>query len=333
MHRLICLLALTACATESLPVDLDPAEASSDGGKADGASALPDVRCTGAPSVTSRGFRHRHNKLTAALGDAKHRGIDLVATADEGTQRIEAEVGYGAFDDGIDDEDIELFACRAGAWKSLGVTRSKEHGAVALELEDSDRMPLGLRDMYLAVRGDASGARFLAYVAPAGSSLAVSDVDGTLTPFEAAFAGDALGLHVGIHDGAPAAFQTLASRGLQPVYVTARSRTSTAATREWLEEHGMPRGPVRLAHGVLLPGSATVEYKTDTLRAFEDFTLALGNGNRASDIEAYTAAGIAPEHITIKLPEFTLEVKGPLDDGKALGFDHYDDLVPMLDAN
>ena len=40
---------------------------------------------------------------------------------------------------------------------------------------------MGLRDLYLSVVGDRTGARFVGLVAPSGTALAVSDVDGTLT--------------------------------------------------------------------------------------------------------------------------------------------------------
>ena len=185
----------------------------------------------------------------------------------------------------------------------LGTVRTGDrNGPFRLELTGLHRLPVGLRDMFLSVRGDWSSARFVAFVAPEGTPLAVSDVDGTLTPFEAAFVGSALGIDIGVHDGAPEAFTTLASRGMQPIYVTARGRSATKATREWLARTGMPRGPVRLADGVLLPGSATVAYKTATLRAFDGFELAVGNGNRASDIEAYTAAGIPADQLRSSSP-------------------------------
>lgn len=335
-HVVTTLLVFAACtADRSLDVEvgIDPSEASTSSGKADGVSAVPDVRCDDAPAVGSAaGFRHTHNQLTAALGGGgKHRGIDLVATASD-VQVISGEVAYGLLDDGIDDEDIDLWACRAGAWVSLGTVRSKEHGAFRLELHGSDRLPIGMRDMFLSVRGDRSGARFLALVAPPQTSLAVSDIDGTLTSFEAADIGAALGIDIGIHDSAPEAWRALAARGNIPVYVTARSRHSTERTREWLAGKGMPRGPVRLADHVLLPGSATIDYKTKTLAAFAGFEIAYGVGNRASDIAAYTAAGVPASHIAIKLPEFTLEVRDALDHGDAVGFDNYADLLATFDS-
>lgn len=328
------LLVFAACAASpDAEVGFDAAETSMNDGKADGVWAVPDVRCDAMPDVGAEtGFRHTHNRITAALGGGgKHRGIDLVATSSQ-VQVISGEVAYGLLDDGIDDEDVDLWACRAGTWVSLGTVRSKEHGAFRLELHGSDRLPIGMRDMFLSVRGDRSGARFLALVAPPQTSLAISDIDGTLTSFEAADIGAAIGIDIGIHDGAPEAWRALAARGNIPVYVTARARHSTGRTREWLAEKGMPRGPVRLADHVLLPGSGTVEYKTKTLEAFAGFEIAYGVGNRASDIAAYTAAGVPANHIGIKLPEFTLEVQDALDQGDAVGFDNYVDLLATFDA-
>jgi hypothetical protein len=325
---------LAACGVQPAgDVGVDPDEATGTGGKADGDGGVPDVRCADAPAVGDAvGFRHTGSKLTAALGGDKHRGIDLIATSDAAAQVIAGELSYGVFDKALEDEDVDVFACRAGAWVALGSARTGDEGDFQIVLTGDDRLPIGLRDMFLSVRGDRTSARFLAWVAPASSQLAVSDVDGTLTPFEAAFVGSSLGIDIGIHEGAPEAFAALVARGMQPVYVTARARSATQATRAWLAQTGMPRGPVRLADGVLLPGSATVAYKTDTLRAFDGFELALGNGNRESDIEAYTAAGVPANRITIKLPEYTLEVQGALDRGEAIGFDAYDELLSKLDA-
>jgi hypothetical protein len=98
----------------------------------------------------------------------------------------------------------------------------------------------------------------------------------------------------------------------------------TNDTREWLAKKGMPRGALRLAPGVLLPGSATVDYKTRTLDELAaELPIALGVGNRASDIEAYTNAGVAPDRIFIKLPEFADEVAARLQAGEAIGFPAY----------
>jgi hypothetical protein len=65
-----------------------------------------------------------------------------------------------------------------------------------------------------------------------------------------------------------------------------------------------------------------------TLAAFD---LVAGVGNRATDVSAYTNAGLAPERILVKLPEFESELAADLDDNKAVGFELYSALdMPAL---
>lgn len=328
-----------ACAEPGLEeVGLDPAEASADlDGKSDGAvSQQPDVRCTTAPT-TGSATRWRHTSSAAiAIATPNHRGFDLIASSADATQVIAGEVSYGLADKALEDEKVELFACRAGAWKLVGSARTDDEGGFRVALTGANRLPVGLRDMYVSVQGDRSGARFLALVATAGTKLVVSDVDGTLTSSENAFP-EALvtDTSVAVHPGAPAAFNQLALRGYQPIYVTARGDLFTGATRGWLTAVGMPRGPMRLApHRITLPGSPTVAFKSGVLDELEaaGLDVAVGIGNRGSDIEAYTHAGVAPGSILIKLPEFRGEVAEALTAQRAVGFASYGDLAPLIAA-
>ena len=327
--RLALATLLAGCAVQHAPVGIDPAESGGGDGKADGgSSALPDVRCSDAPDAgPAAGFDHWKSNLVADLGDPVHRGLDLVASADADDQLIEGDASYGPTDKALEDEQVDLFACKEGAWQPLGSVRTDGEGHFALALSGDARLSIGLRDMYASIAGDRTGARFVAYVAPANSELAVSDVDGTLTSSENAYAGDiVLGLGVDAQPGAAAAFSRLAHAGYQPVYVTARARVFTASTRAWLADQHFPRGPVRLSPGVVLPGGATQQYKSDTLAALQaaDLAIAIGNGNRATDVAAYQSAGVPADRITMKLPEYTDELQPLLDAGAAIGFSAYD---------
>ena len=324
---------LSACAVDPGAVELDPSEAGPDG-KFDGAAGVPDVRCDADPvTAPAAGFRHTTSRVTTRVSSPKHRGIDLIATASEATQVLAGTAAYGLLDKALEDEDVELFACRAGAWRSLGTTRTGSEGEFALALRGTGRLPIGMRDLFISVAGDRTGGRFLALVLPAGAPLAVSDIDGTLTSSENAFGSTLVfGSDVAIHEGAPAAFRAVAAHGSQPVYMTARPRLWTEPTRAWLAAKGMPRGPLRLSPSVVLGADATTAYKASALEALGDFELALGNGNRASDIAAYTAAGIPADRIFVKLPEYTDELAAPLAAGEATGFAHYDELRAIVDA-
>lgn len=79
---------------------------------------------------------------------------------------------------------------------------------------------------------------------------------------------------------------------------------------------------LRLAPSLLLPGDNTKNYKADTLEALV-LPLGIGVRNRATDIEAYSTAGLAPAEIFVKLPEFSDEVAPYLAAGDAIGFEQY----------
>ncbi|MGE5186274.1 MAG: HAD family acid phosphatase [Acidobacteriota bacterium] len=349
MRRLACVLLVVGCAgapAGTAPVGVDPGEAGSGSGGGSGSgsgsgagsgsgspSAVPDVRCSGTPDAGPAGsFNHLSSELISAAGDPKHRGFDLVAPASAAEQTLEGWISYTVLDKALEDEDVDVFACRASAWQKLGTARTDSEGHFALTLTGADRLPIALRDMYVSVVGDRTGTSFFAYVAPDGSPLAVSDVDGTLTSSENAFFDTIVtGGEPDAQPGAAAAFATAATRGFQAVYVTARGNQYTADTRQWLADQGFPRGPLRLSPSfVTLPGGDTIDYKTQTITALEaGMTVAVGIGNRDSDITAYANAMVPADRIYIKLPEYQSECQADLDANKAVGFMAYDDLRTM----
>lgn len=303
-------------------------------GVIDGVAAadIPDVHCAGAPNAGKPGkFRHLTSRLVSALGDPRHRGLDLVASADADTQRLEGWISYTVIDKALEDEDVDVLACRAGSWQRVGGARTDDEGHFSLVLAGGARLPIGLRDVFVSVVGDRTGASFLADVAPAGTPMIVSDVDGTLTSSENAFFETILlGREPGARAGAAAAYSHAAA---QLVYLTARGNQFTADTRTWLADQGFPRGPLRLSPSfVTLPGGDTVDFKTTAMAGLTaaGFAIDAGVGNRASDVEAYTAAGVAADRIFIEMPEFADEVQPWLDAGAAIGFTSYAALADRL---
>jgi hypothetical protein len=326
---------LVGCAAEAGPVGADPEEDGSFDTGAAGAGAVPEVRCAGSPDAGKPGgFRHFTSGLISDLGDPRHRGFDLVTSADSAIQTLEGWISYTIVDKALEDEDVDVFACRAGQWRKLGTARTDDEGHFALGLSGASRLPVGMRDLFVSVVGDRTGVAFLGYVAPAGTPLVVSDVDGTLTSSENAFLETiALGIEPGAQPGAAGAFAAATAAGKQLVYVTARGNQYTTATRRWLDDKGFPRGPVRLSPSfVTLPGGDTVDYKTKAIAALSAAGLALsaGVGNRASDVTAYASTRLATDRIFIELPEFAGEVQPLLDAHQAVGFTGYGDLAGKL---
>jgi phosphatidate phosphatase PAH1 len=329
--KLLCLSTLFACAIEQeTPDPTDPTMPGGGSGTGGGPidpQAVPDVRCTPTPDVgQALGWRHTLSAYTVELGAPHHRGIDLIATTEDAIQLITGKITYGPTDKDLEDEDVELFACLDSSWTVIGATRTNSDGRFTLSLGGDERLPMGMRDLYVSVTGDRSGAAFIGFVAPAVTRLIVSDVDGTLTASENAYPESlVLGGDVAAQPGAAAALTLLAQRGYSIVYVTARGDRFTQDTRDWFAAKGFPRGPVRMPTSIVtMPGADTVEFKRTTIQSLAGFDVKAGVGNRASDITAYTEAGLPANRIFIKLPEFTDEIGAAIEN--ATGFELYDDL-------
>lgn len=294
-----------------------------------------DIHCGAPPDAgPRRGWRHKRSRLLAAIGDPHHRGVDLIAATTDQAQTFDGKLTYGPSDKDLEDEDVELFACFAGAWKPIGAARTNSDGRFALTLRGDQRLPAGMRDVYLSVAGDRTGARLLAFVAPAEQRVLVSDVDGTLTESENEYPiALATGTDTDVHPHAAAALREAAKRGVVPVYISARGDRFTHDTRTWLAMQGFPRGPIHLPRSIITkPGKDTVAFKTAALRKVAPFSLVAGLGNRATDVAAYTRAGLAPERIFIKLHEFAKELAVDRDAKRATFFASYDELRAVTSA-
>ena len=294
------------------------------------APAIPDERCAIAPGVQAAGFRHTRSRMIRRSGASNHRGIDVIATDTDPVQHVAGKLAYGKVDKDIEDEDAEVFACSAGQWRSLGTARTDDDGRFAHTLEGPARLAPGLRDLYVAARGDASGATFVAYVARPGEHVVVTDVDGTITWSENAIIKSAIkGSDIRPRPNAPAG---LRASSHVVVYVTARGDVFTEVTRQWLTRHGFPRGVMRLSRGAFArPGAKAITYKTSVLAQLSVPIIA-GIGNRQSDIVAYTRAGVPAKQILIHLPAYADEVRADLAAGKAIGFADHAGLPALLPA-
>lgn len=292
-------------------------------------ATLADVTCDGAPNAgATRAWRHYASRLVIEAGAPRHRGVDLIAADTDATQTIAGKIAYGTVDADLEDEDVDLFACLDHAWQPIGTARTDVDGRFALALAGDARLPAGMRDMFASVAGDRTGVAFLAFVAPASRRVIVSDVDGTLTASENAYPYSlASGGDVAPQPGAPHALATAAANAITVVYISARGDYFTQDTRAWLAANGFPRGPVHLPRTIVtVPGEDTIEFKSNALALVAPFDFIAGVGNRATDVAAYTNAGLPASRIFVKLGEFADELAADLDAGNATGFWAYDDL-------
>jgi hypothetical protein len=321
---------LAACA---LNADMPPAAipaATGGPAAAGGASVAREGACIAPPRAQPASFRHRSNRIAKSLGEPRFRGIDLIAMEDDSSQVLGGKLAYTAADKDVGGEEVHIYACFPNGWRHLGDAETDRNGRFELALISGIRLPVGMRDLYAYVPGHGGGVRFLAYVAPRGTTAIVVDVDGTLTESEEAILNTVVfGDDIAHQPYAPRALE-LAAAGRPIVYLTSRGDQYTEVTRRWLAVHGFPRGPLRLARDAITkPGPKTVAFKTGVLRSLR-IPVVAGIGNRASDIAAYANAGLAPGRILINLPEFEGEVRSQLSAGRATAFDDYREVPALL---
>lgn len=282
---------------------------------AEDSSALCDEppRCDVAAPAPSpvAAWRHLGSRITAALGQ-RHRGRDLFLRQADAQWGI-ARFAYGATDDDLQDEDVEVFLLRnCRTWERLGdarTTRDNGHptiegvvdggGYVYFPIPASARLGVGRHRLRFVVRGDHTFADQYIEVLPADAHVVVSDVDGTLTENETAeWLAVFGGASPAVNAGAPEALWALARRGYMVFYLTARPEWLVARTHQWVRERGLPPG---LVHTMLNftggTGPAAFTFKRDELlilrsRIGHPVDYALGNTD--TDAQAYDAAGIAP---------------------------------------
>ena len=93
------------------------------------------------------------------------------------------------------------------------------------------------------------------------------------------------------------ALQILASKGVRPLYLTARPEWLTQRSRDFLTQRGFPAGIVHTTLSKLgALGGAAETYKTNELSALASKGLAplYAFGNTESDGVAYANAGVEP---------------------------------------
>jgi phosphatidate phosphatase PAH1 len=159
----------------------------------------------------------------------------------------------------------------------------------------------------LEVMGDETVAPGRLWILPAGTHLAISDIDGTLTTSDEELVQDVLtDLYQPILGGwdAPDAWpggadltHALADRGWVVVYLTGRPYWLTAKTRSWLSTGGFATGALHTtdSNGEALPTEGGVgAFKLAWLQglAAQGFLLDEAYGNATTDIYAYAGAGV-----------------------------------------
>lgn len=233
-------------------------------------------------------------QLAAAAGAPSHYVTDEMTPS---SPHLSARFIYGAIRKDLEDEPVEVFVDDCAGWQSLGQHTTDGDGAVDVAIT----LPLGpgVYEVRFAVVGDATVATGNLWLLPAGTHLAVTDIDGTLTTSDTELFQQLLdGSYVpDAYPEAMALTAAEAARGHVLVYLTGRPYWLTNRTRGWLAELGFAAGAVHLAPSNLdiLPTDGSVgEYKREYLASLsaKGYVLDLAYGNATTDIYAYLGAGI-----------------------------------------
>lgn len=266
------------------------------------------------PEVTRAPWRRdRTVWFTMPQGAPRHRCMDGIAMAGEAAE-VTCKFAYGLADKDLEGEDVEVFL-RAGpctTWTLLGDARTDGDGRLRLEIPADAALPPGPYLIRAVVRGDGSAATATLFVVPAGASVVVFDIDGTLTVGDAELfrqisdrlAGD--DYHPRIRPGAAAVVQARAAAGALPVYLTARADSLTDSTRSWLDAEALPPGPILFQASVKdsLSHRRTRRFKA---RVLADLTargleIRAAYGNARTDIDAFADAEVPADRVFIVGP-------------------------------
>lgn len=283
-----------SCADGLAP--LDPADVAA---PADAERALAGARkeCLSGFSPAPRaGWKHTASRLVAALGHPVHSASDVIVAPGK-TAPLAAKFAYGgALSKDLEDEWIWVFVNDCTAWRYVGWGTTNDDGRVTFNL--AQNLAPGVYDVRMEVVGDATSAALRLWVLPAGTHLAVFDIDGTLTTDDGEIFEEIL---LGwTPESYPAALDvTWAEQGRDQVvvYLTGRPEILAAQTRAWLAGRGFPAGPLKLTRsaGEVVPTNGGVgSYKTNFLNGLRAAGLLLDEafGNASTDIYAYERAGI-----------------------------------------
>ena len=313
--------------TDTVPADTVPAD-TIDTTPADTSVEVDAIPTGCAPAACERGSLPdigtvsdwRHPIATGFVtlqGGQRHRGRDLYLREGDDAWAL-AKFAYGAFDDDLVDEDVDIWLLRDCAdartgdddWELLGTATTTDDGDhdpvegvedsggwVYFPIPKTASLGLGRHLVLFVVRGDHSLAEQRIEVLPADAKFVVSDVDGTQTESEMAeFTAVFLGTDPAAQPHGAEALWAFAARGYHIFYLTARPEWLTTRTHEWLLDHGYPPG---LVHTTMTFtgsfGNAAIDFKSGEL-AVVDGRFADGVryaiGNTDTDEAGFQNAGV-----------------------------------------
>lgn len=129
--------------------------------------------------------------------------------------------------------------------------------------------------------------------------------------------------------GAAEMLQAYSKRGYFILYITGAPQTIIAETESWFAEHGFPleRAILTLPDVASLDATVNRDYKTMRLREFlaKGYRVEYAYGDKASDLQAFQAVGVATDHIFSIGAEAGALGTRPIDEGTPVAAAGYED--------
>lgn len=289
----------------------------------------PDCGRTEPSAIQTDWRRGLTTRLTLAAGDPDHSAQDVITEPGQAFS-LEGKFAYGSISKDLEGEEVVAFvrteAC--APWAMVGEAITDGDGRASIRVGGLLPSP-GRYDFRMIVRGDSSVAAGHVFVVEEDAPAVVFDIDGTLTEDDLELV-DGIVIHTvrttpealfeldgtftkeqylfaleqvldedaKAYENAAEVVHHWADQGYQIVYLTGRPYLYDRLTRTWLEDHGLPSGPLFLAQDVadVFPTERGVQsYKRARIERLEAHVdLRAAYGNATTDICAYALAGIPP---------------------------------------
>lgn len=272
-------------------------------------------------------------EILMTFGPEPHHVAQAALVTDAVAPLVNGKFRYGPLLKDLEGERVELWMddC-SGDYVFVADAWTDSHGKVQFDLSGTLPRDFGRFALFLRVAGDHSIALSELVVYPEGTTIMISDIDGTLTRDDGelfqSLASEVFGDLAGgdyvpeLRDGAREMLEIRAAQGYPLVYLSGRPDWLHDLTRDWLQVQGLPVGVPHVIDGtadVLPTESAVGEFKRSYLEGLLDmgFVIDGAYGNATTDIYAYGLAPVDTARTWIVGPE------GGHDNTQAVGDDYH----------
>lgn len=244
--------------------------------------------------LSAVGFEHSTNSVFS-LFDPHHLASDVITVVQHEAD-INVKFTYGPLRKDLEDEDIEVWidTCK-DKLVLLGTYRTNSDGRIKPTFEANQLPSTGAYRIWLRTRGDNTSTSFMLRILEPGTSMAIFDIDGTLTHSET---------NTNTRTGAVEMTHAVKDLGREIVYLSGRHYLLTRWTRTFLQGNQFAEGSLVVGQSIcdIIPNDSHVgEFKSRYLKYLKDLGLVLERayGDRTSDVYAYQSVKIPNDKIFV----------------------------------